>query len=158
MTNMKLLAVLTPPSIYHCCSTRKTFWEGKFTGEEKLFLAVNMKIFGRRNVRKHKYIRASDKYVTLDISLKSDSLNNMEITFSESKEKLEISGKGLITSLGFKAKVRPHKYKKARYAIRKFSKAELSKIIREVEKFEKLPYEKNRPKHEPTGNYFYLAR
>ena len=43
MMNMKLLAVVTPLSIYHGCSTRTTFWEGKFTGKENLFLAVNMK-------------------------------------------------------------------------------------------------------------------
>ena len=42
------------------------FWEEKFTGEEKLFSAVNMKNCGRRNVRKHKEIKGSDKYVTLD--------------------------------------------------------------------------------------------
>ena len=46
--NMKLLAVVTPPSIYHGCSARKTFCEGKFTGEEKFtlseFTAVNIKI------------------------------------------------------------------------------------------------------------------
>ena len=74
MMNMKLLAVLTPPSIYHGCSTRKTFWEEKFTGEENLFLAVNMKNCGRLNVSKHKDIQGSDKYVTLDISSKFDSL------------------------------------------------------------------------------------
>ena len=51
MMNMDLLAVVIPPSIYHVCSTRKTFWEGKFTGEEKLFSDVNMKNGGRRNVR-----------------------------------------------------------------------------------------------------------
>ena len=58
-----------------------------------------------------------------------------------------LSGKGLITSLGIKAKVRPHKYKKERYAIGNVSKKDLSKIIRE---FEKLPYEiyeKKRTKH-----------
>ena len=33
MMNMKVLVVVTPPSIYHGCFTRKTFWEGKFTGE-----------------------------------------------------------------------------------------------------------------------------
>ena len=32
--NMKLLEVVTPPSIYNGCSTRKTFWEEKFTGKE----------------------------------------------------------------------------------------------------------------------------
>ena len=65
---MKLLAVVTPPSIYHGCSTWKTFWEGKFTDKENFFLAVNMKNCGRRNVRKHKEIKGSDKYLTLDIS------------------------------------------------------------------------------------------
>ena len=43
MMNMKLLTVVAPPSIYHGCSTRKTFWEEKITGEEKLFSAVNIK-------------------------------------------------------------------------------------------------------------------
>ena len=124
MMNMKLLAVVTPPSIYHGCSTRKTFWEEKFTGEEKLFSDVNMENCGCRNVRKHRYIKGSDKYVILEISLKFDSLDNMIITSSESKEKLEISGKELITSLGFKAKLGPYKYKKARNAIRNVSKKE----------------------------------
>ena len=47
MMNIKLLAVVKPPTINHGCSTRKTFWEENFTGEEKLtlgeFKAVNMK-------------------------------------------------------------------------------------------------------------------
>ena len=57
MMNMNLLAVVTPPSIYHGCSTHKTFWEGKLTGEEKVTLVefsdLNMKMFGRCNVSKH---------------------------------------------------------------------------------------------------------
>ena len=60
----------------------------------------------------------------------------------------------MITSLGFKAKVRPQKYKNARYAIGNVSKKDLSKIIREFEKFEKPPSEKKRAKHEPTDSYF----
>ena len=95
--NTKLLPVVTPPSIYHGCSSRKTFWEENFTGDEKLFSAVNMKKCGRQNVRKHRNIKGSDKYVTLDISLKTDSFDKMKITYSDSREKLEISGKGLIT-------------------------------------------------------------
>ena len=80
---MELLAVVTTPSIYHGCSTRKKFWEEKFTGEEKLFSDVNMKNCGRQNVRKNKDIKGSDKYATLDISLKFDSLDKMKITSSE---------------------------------------------------------------------------
>ena len=45
-------------------------------------LAVNMKNGGRRNVRKHKEINGSDKYFTLDISSKFDSLDKMKITSS----------------------------------------------------------------------------
>ena len=86
MTNMKFPAVVTPPPIYHGCSTRKTFWEGKFTGDKKLFSAVKMKHFGRHNVRKHRDIKGSDKYVTLDILLKIDSPDKMKITYSDSKD------------------------------------------------------------------------
>ena len=49
MMNMNLLAVLTPPSIYHGFYTQKTLWERKFT-------PVNMKNCGRCNVSKHREI------------------------------------------------------------------------------------------------------
>ena len=69
--NMKILAGVTPPSNYHGCSIRKTLWEEKFTGEENFklgeFSAENMKNCGRQNVRKHREIKGSEKYVTLDI-------------------------------------------------------------------------------------------
>ena len=84
---MKFLAVVTSPYIYHGCSTQKTFWEEKFTGKEIVFLAVKIKSCCRSNVRKHKEIRASEKYVTLDISSKFDSLDKIKITSSESKGK-----------------------------------------------------------------------
>ena len=126
MMNMNILAVVTPPSIYHGCSALKTFWEEKFTDEEELtlgdFTAVNMKNCGCRNVRKHREIKDSNKYVTLDILLKFDSMDKMRITSSDPKDNLERSGKELITSLGLKAKASPKKYKKARYAIRNVSK------------------------------------
>ena len=85
MMNTKLLAVVTLPSIYHGCCTRKAFWEENLTGEEKFFSAVNMKNFVRNNVRKHNDIMGSDKYVTLEISLKFDTLDKMKITSSEPK-------------------------------------------------------------------------
>ena len=67
MMNINILAVVTPPSIYCGCSTRKTLWGGKFILGE--FTVVNMKNCGRRNIRKHREIKGSDKYFTLDISL-----------------------------------------------------------------------------------------
>ena len=70
---MKFLVVVTPPSIYHGCSTWKTFCEEKFTGKQDLFRSVNMKNCGCRKVRKHKEIKGSDKCVTLNIY---DILNN----------------------------------------------------------------------------------
>ena len=131
---MKFLVVVTPPSIYHGCSTRKTFWEGKFTGKQDVFQSVNMKNCGRRKVRKHKDIRGSDKCVTLNISEKFDSLNKIETTSSDSKGKLGRSGKGLVTALALKTKVGLKKYKNARHAIGNVSMKDLSNIIKEFEK------------------------
>ena len=91
---------------------------------------MNMTICGCRNVRTHIEIKGSDKYVTLDISLKLDSLDKIKITSSESKDNLRRSVKGFINSLGIKAKARTHKYKKSRYAIGNFSKKDPSNIIR----------------------------
>ena len=65
-----------------------------------------MKNCGRCKVRKHKEIRGSDNILTLDISSKFDSLNEMETTSSELEEKLERSGKGLVTALALKTKAR----------------------------------------------------
>ena len=84
MMNMNILAVVTPPPIYHNCSTRKTFCEEKFTGEENFtlgeFTAANMKNCGRQNFRNHIEIKGIDEYIILDISLKFSSLENMRIT------------------------------------------------------------------------------
>ena len=86
MMNMNLLAVVTPPSIYHGWSTQKTFWEDEFTGEEKFTLgeisAANINNCGHRNVRKYIDIKGGDKYVTLDILLKFGSLDKMKIASS----------------------------------------------------------------------------
>ena len=109
---MKFLVVVTSSSIYHGCSARKTFWEEKFTGKKYLFQSVNMKNCGCRKVRKHKEIRGSDKCITLNVSANFDSLDKMETTSSESKGKLERSGKGLVTALAFKTKLRFRKNKK----------------------------------------------
>ena len=103
---MKFLVVVTRPSIYHGCSAWKTFWEEIFTGKKYLFQSVNMKNCGCRKVRKHKEIKGSYNIVTLNISVKFDSLNKMETTSSESKGKLVRSGKGLVTALAFKTKLR----------------------------------------------------
>ena len=108
---MKFLVVVTPPSIYHGCFTRKMFWEGKFTGNKQdLFDSVNMRNCGQRNVRKHKEIKGSDKcvilnmYDILNISENFDHLEKMETTSSESKVKMVGSGKELVTALALKTK------------------------------------------------------
>ena len=116
-----------------------------------------MKNCGRSNVRKQKYIRGSDKYITLEISLKLDSMDKMKITSSESKGKFENIRKGVDYLSGFQGQSEAAKIKKTWYAIRNISKKDLSKSIRNFEKVEKLPFEKKRPKHEPTDSYFYLA-
>ena len=67
IVNMKYLAIVSPPYIYHGCSARKTFWDEIFTGKQYLFESVNMKNCGQINVRKQKEIKGSDKCVTLNI-------------------------------------------------------------------------------------------
>ena len=160
---MKVLVVVTPPSIYHGCSTQKTFWGEIFTGKQDFFEYANMKNCGRCKVRKHKEIKVSDKCVTLNIyeilniSEKFDNLSKMETTSSVSKVELEISGKGMVTALDLKTKARLKKYKKARYAIGNVSMKDLSNKIKEFEKIVKVPYVKRIPKHEPTSRYFHLV-
>ena len=70
---------------------------------------MNMKTCGRRNFSKHREINGSDKYVTLYILLKFGSLEKIRITSSEPKDNFGRSEKGLITTLGLKAKSRPKK-------------------------------------------------
>ena len=99
---MKFLVVVAPPSIYHGCSTRKTFWEEKFTGKKQyLFVSLNMRNCGQRNIRQHREFKGSDERVTLNtnkilkILEEFENLDNMETTSSESKLKMERSGKGV---------------------------------------------------------------
>ena len=91
---MKFLVLVTPTSIYHGCSTRKTSWEEKFTGKKYLFLSMNMKNYGRRKVRKHKEIKGCHKIVTLNNPETFDSLKKMTTTSLKSKENLEDQEKG----------------------------------------------------------------
>ena len=116
---MKFLVVVTSPSIYHSCSTRKTFWEEKFTGKKQyLFVSVNMRNYGQRNVRKHKEVKDIDERVTLNMyeilkfSEKFDNLDKMETTSPESKVKMEGSGNWMVTALALKTKARSKIYKK----------------------------------------------
>ena len=46
----------------------------------------------------------------------------------------------------------PKKYTKARYSIGNVSKKDLSKIIRDFDKFSYKGYERRRPKHENTDS------
>ena len=156
---MKFLFV-TPPSIYHGCSTRKTFWEEKFAGKKQdLFKPVNMRNYGKRNVRKHKEFKKGDervtdenKYEILEISEKFGILDMMETTSSGSKAKMGRSVKVLVTALTLRTKERSTKYKMARYDIRNVNKKDLVNKINEFEKLVKVPHFKKEPKHEPTSS------
>ena len=140
------------------------FWEEKFTDKKQdLFVSVNMRNCGQRNVRKHREIKDSDERVTLNmnevlkISEEFDYLDKMETTSSESKVKMKVSRKWLVTVLALKTKARLTKYKKARYAIGNVSMKDLSKKINEFENFVKVTHLKKTPKHEPTLSYFHLV-
>ena len=64
---------------------------------------MNIRNCGQRNFRKHREIKDSDERVTLNmneilkISEEFDNLEKMETTSSESKFKMEGSGKWLVT-------------------------------------------------------------
>ena len=120
---MKFLVVVSPPSIYRGCSTQKMFWEEKFTGKKQgLFEPMNMRNCGKRNFGKHGEIKDSDERVTfkayenmyeiLKISEKFDNLDKMETTSLESKVKMEVSVKWLVTALALKTKAGSKKYKR----------------------------------------------
>ena len=69
----------------------------------------------------------------MEILLKFDSLDKMIITYSEPKDYLRRSEKGLITSLGLNTNVRSKKEKKSRYDITNVSIKDFSRIIRDFE-------------------------
>ena len=72
-----------------------------------------MKDYDCRNVRKQKEIKGSDKYVTLYISSNFDSLENMKITSSESKEKIGKIRKGVGCLFGFQGQSKAAKIQKS---------------------------------------------
>ena len=84
-----------------------------------MFEPVNMRNCGKRNFRKHRDIKDSDErviyenmYEILKFSEQFDNLDKMETTSSESKVKMEGSGKWLGTALALKTKARSTRYKK----------------------------------------------
>ena len=96
-------------------------------------------------------------YEIFKFSEKFDNLDKMETTSSESKVKMDGSGKWLVTALDIKTKAGSTKYKKARYDIGNVSMKDLVNKTIEFEKFVKVPHFKKEPKHEPTLSYFYLV-
>ena len=77
--NSKIPENVTPLSIYCGLYTRKIVWEEKFTPGD--FTPVNMKNCDRCNVRKQRDIKNGEKCITLDISLKFTSLDNIKTSF-----------------------------------------------------------------------------
>ena len=89
--------VKPPPDIYHGCSTRKKFWEEKFT-------PVNMTSCVRINVRRHREIKNGEKYIILDISYKIDCLYKMLVNSLKSKDYMGRPVKELTNSLDLSTK------------------------------------------------------
>ena len=151
MNDMKLLAVVTLPSIYHSCSTWKNLW-----GEEVTL--VSMKNCTYRNVRKHRDINNGEQYIALGISIKFGNLNKIKITSSESKSHLGITGKELTTSLGLKVIRKLKKVERAKFSITEFSRKYLYNIIREFKDVHYKGYVRKRYKHIPPYSYLYTSR
>ena len=79
-------------------------------------------------------------------------------TSSESKGKLGRSGKGLVTALAFKTKVRFAKIQKGNVCHRKCQPGGPFQDNQIVWKIVKVSYVKRIPKHEPTYSCFHLVR
>ena len=88
-------------------------------------------------------------YDILKFSEKFDNMDKMETTSSESKVKMEGSGKWLVTALALNTKAGSTKYKKARYAIGNVSMKDLSKKNIKFEKFVKVTHPKITPNMNP---------
>ena len=146
---MKILAVETPPYIYHGYSAQKTFWEKKVTQN-------NRRNCGLRNVRENREIRNGEQCIDLDISLNFVSTNKMKIISLEPKYYLRRSGKWLITSLGFKTIRSSKNINKVRFAINEVSLKNIFKIIRESMGVHYKGYVSESSRHMPTDSYFYL--
>ena len=94
----------------------------------------------------------------MKIPLPQASIITDENHILRAKDNLGRSRKGLITSMGTKARARPNKHKKARYAIGNVSMKDLSKIIQDFEKLPYNGYERKRPNNDPSDSYFYPTR
>ena len=82
----------------------------------------------------------------------------MKITSSDPKYYLGRSGKGLNSSLVINTIGRSNKSKNSRFAMTNASPKDISKIIKDFEKFPYKGYVWKRPKYERTDNYFYQSR
>ena len=111
-----------------------------------------MKNCGRGNFRKLRETKNGKHCIALDIYLKFSNLDKIKIKTSEPKYYLVISGKCLITSLGFKTIRRLKEIKKSGFAVTEVSIKDIYKIIME---FKDSPYEvyvSKRSKHMPTNS------
>ena len=127
---MKFLEVVTPPpDIYHGCSTRNKFLEEKFA-------PVNMKSYGRRNVRRHREIKNGEQYIILEISYDIYCMDKREDTPLESRHYMARTGKGMTTYMDFREKS-PNNKKNASFDITGITNQDFSYLIR---KFKKTPY------------------
>ena len=107
---------------------------------------------------KNRDIKNGDHYIALDIPMNFGNMENIKITSSEPKDYLEISGKGLINSMGIKTIRSSKKIKKASIAITEVSLKDLSKMIKEFKDLIYEGYARKSSKHMPTASYFYLSR
>ena len=117
-----------------------------------------MKNCSSKNIRKHREIKNSDKYIALCISLKFGNLDKIKIASSEPKEYLGGSGKVLIASLGLKTIRKSKNIKKTRFDINEFSIKDISNIIKEFKDVSYGGYARKSSKQMPTECYLYLPK
>ena len=73
--NMHIPEVLTPPYMYHSCSTQKVLWEGNFTPENIKIMVVAM----LENTEISRMVRSTPPWTSLQTKI---SLEKTKVTSS----------------------------------------------------------------------------
>ena len=117
-----------------------------------------MRICGNCNVRKEKEINNGEQYITLDIYLQLDCLENLEVTSSISSYYVGKSGKGLTTYLTLTTIMSSNKKQEARTDNTDVVNQYLIKLLEDFKYSPYTRYRKRKVKNEPTGADLFLGK
>ena len=119
---------------------------------------MNIKSYGRSNVRKQKEINNSKQKIALDIYLHLYFLEKKELKYLESRYYLVRSGEGLTTSLTIMTRSKSNNKEKSRTSNNDVVPQYFMKLLDEFKDLTHLGYRKKQVKNEPTEAYLFLVK